>query len=153
MKYVYWTLGAILIIFIALQFPYVNRNIEGMELTNTIKSPDEVKQYLVQACYNCHSDQIEWPIQSYIAPISWYMVSKAKTGRSILNFSRWETYDKEKKAYMFQTSSDMILGKQMPVSIRGDKHPEFDTSSLNSRAAADWLASQIKVQKLAKKNK
>lgn len=42
------------------------------------------------ACYACHSNETNWPIYSYIAPMSWLVRWDVESGRDELNFSEWE---------------------------------------------------------------
>lgn len=41
------------------------------------------------ACFDCHSNETEWPWYSNIAPISWWMQDHVDEGRAELNFSEW----------------------------------------------------------------
>lgn len=47
------------------------------------------------ACYDCHSNETDWPIHSYIAPASWLVRRDVEQGRDELNFSRWDRDDGE----------------------------------------------------------
>jgi hypothetical protein len=47
------------------------------------------------ACYDCHSNETEWPAYSYVAPTSWLVRSDVEGGRHELNFSRWDEDDGE----------------------------------------------------------
>lgn len=42
------------------------------------------------ACYDCHSNQTEWPVYSYVAPMSWLVRRDVEQGRDELNFSLWD---------------------------------------------------------------
>jgi hypothetical protein len=41
------------------------------------------------ACYDCHSNETEWPFYSYVAPMSWLVRYDIERGREALNFSLW----------------------------------------------------------------
>ena len=45
----------------------------------------------VRACYDCHSNQTQWPWYSNIAPLSWLVQHDVDKGRAQLNFSQWNT--------------------------------------------------------------
>jgi hypothetical protein len=49
-----------------------------------------VRALAVRACFDCHSDETNWPWYSNIAPASWLLQSDVQRGRSILNFSEWD---------------------------------------------------------------
>jgi hypothetical protein len=42
------------------------------------------------ACYDCHSNESEWPVYSYVAPMSWLVRRDVENGRDKLNFSTWD---------------------------------------------------------------
>ncbi|HET9442141.1 MAG TPA: heme-binding domain-containing protein, partial [Acidimicrobiales bacterium] len=41
------------------------------------------------ACYDCHSNEVEWPAYAYVAPVSWLVRRDVEQGRAELNFSLW----------------------------------------------------------------
>jgi hypothetical protein len=42
------------------------------------------------SCYACHSNETDWPLYSYVAPMSWLVRSDVENGRDELNFSDWD---------------------------------------------------------------
>ncbi len=42
-----------------------------------------------RACYDCHSNETEWPWYSYVPPTSLLMLNHVQEGREYLNFSEW----------------------------------------------------------------
>ena len=42
-----------------------------------------------QACFDCHSNETEWPAYASIAPASWLVQRDVNEGRAVLNFSEW----------------------------------------------------------------
>ena len=52
--------------------------------------PDQATADLARgACYDCHSNETEWPLYSYVAPMSWLVRRDVEGGRDELNFSEW----------------------------------------------------------------
>ena len=41
-----------------------------------------------QACFDCHSDETEWPLDSHIAPASWLVQHDVNEGRAVPEFLR-----------------------------------------------------------------
>ena len=53
--------------------------------------PDERSRALARAaCYDCHSNEVDWPPWSYVAPSSWLVRRDVESGRDELNFSDWD---------------------------------------------------------------
>ena len=55
----------------------------------------EAREIAVGACYDCHSNETNWPIYSYVAPMSWLVRRDVDRGRDELNFSTWEDEDND----------------------------------------------------------
>jgi hypothetical protein len=54
----------------------------------------QVVTTLEKSCQNCHSEKTEWPWYSYVAPISWMIENDVQHGRSHMNLSCWNGYNR-----------------------------------------------------------
>jgi len=61
------------------------------------------------ACYDCHSNETEWPPYSYVAPMSWLVRRDVEAGRDELNFSTWNDDDGEA-----DDAAETLLDGSMP---------------------------------------
>lgn len=52
-----------------------------------------------QACFDCHSNETEWPAYATIAPASWLVQRDVNEGRAVLNFSEWPRPQEEAKEH------------------------------------------------------
>jgi hypothetical protein len=52
-------------------------------------SSPRTRELMVNACYGCHSNEVEWPWYSNIAPISWAITDHVESGRSEVNYSEF----------------------------------------------------------------
>jgi Haem-binding domain len=43
-----------------------------------------------ESCYDCHSNETNWPPHAYVAPMSWLVRRDVEQGRDELNLSRWD---------------------------------------------------------------
>ena len=55
----------------------------------------EAREMAVRACYDCHSNETNWPVYSYVAPMSWLVRRDVEEGREALNFSTWDQGEQE----------------------------------------------------------
>lgn len=79
-----------------------------------LNAPPEVEATLRRACFDCHSNETEWPIYSRIAPGSWLMARDVKNGREHLNFSKWGEVDAEERQMDMETCWEQIEAGEMP---------------------------------------
>jgi len=57
-------------------------------VTEAATWPDAESEALARAaCYDCHSNETEWPAYSYVAPMSWLVRRDVEMGRDELNLS------------------------------------------------------------------
>ena len=42
-----------------------------------------------RACFDCHSNETQWPLYTRIVPVSWLVAHDVAEGRQALNFSEW----------------------------------------------------------------
>lgn len=79
------------------------------------KSPPKVAELLRNACYDCHSNETVYPKYAYIAPFSWSVKDHVNEGREHLNFSVWQSYNKDLKESMLNKAIQTLQNKTMPL--------------------------------------
>ena len=50
----------------------------------------ETRDLMVRACWDCHSNEVEWPWYSNVAPMSWAVTKHVDDGRHAVNYSEWD---------------------------------------------------------------
>jgi len=81
---------------VLIQFVPVDRT--NPPSTAPFDGPAEVRTILERACYNCHSNQTEWPWYSRVAPVSWLVAHDVYDGREHLNFSEWASLSPDERS-------------------------------------------------------
>ena len=80
---------------------------------------DQARDLAVAACYDCHSNETEWPLYASVAPMSWLVQRDVDDGREALNFSRWD--DSESAA---DDAADALEEGSMPPAQYLPLHPD-----------------------------
>jgi hypothetical protein len=119
MKIAWIIIGSFLALFIIIQFfpPEKNDKIANPknDIIFSVEIPAMVKQKIVNACYDCHSEKTAYPFYNRIAPVSWMMARHIREGKDHLNFSAWATYDKKKQIKLLSDICDEVTAGEMPV--------------------------------------
>ena len=80
---------AIGILFIAIQFfrPALNKSNQVFvtDISKIVTTSDSIKAILKNACYDCHSNNTNYPWYSNIQPVGWLMVKHTRKGKDELN--------------------------------------------------------------------
>ncbi|HEU4480707.1 MAG TPA: heme-binding domain-containing protein [Actinomycetota bacterium] len=82
--------GAIVavVLFVAVQFVPYGRDHDNPPVTNEIAWDSPRTEELTRAaCFDCHSNETEWPWYSNVAPMSWLVQMDVEEGRDKLNYS------------------------------------------------------------------
>jgi hypothetical protein len=67
------------------------------------------RELAVRACFDCHSNETEWPTYAHVAPMSWVLERDVDMGRAVFNFSEW-TPENDLAA----EASGSVLRREMP---------------------------------------
>ena len=77
-----------------------------------------VRELAVAACYDCHSHETEWPVYSWVAPMSWLVTRDVESGREELNFSTWPN------AGEIRDAAEVVVDGSMPPRRYRLAHPD-----------------------------
>lgn len=86
-----------------------------------------------RACFDCHSNQTNWPWYSKIAPASWLVTHDVEEGRAALNFSAWDPGQEGEEA------GKEVLKEAMPPWQYLLLHPEASLNDAEKQALAAGL--------------
>ena len=108
-----------LIALIALQFIRLDKNASGYQSVayfeaETIPSAS-VTSILRENCYDCHSNQTQYPWYSNIAPLSIWLNEHIVNGKKHFNVSDWENYTVKKKEHKLEELVEMVENGKMPL--------------------------------------
>ncbi len=82
---------------------------------------DPVAEELARAaCYDCHSNETEWPAYSYVAPMSWLVRRDVERGRDVLNLSELDRGGGDE----LDDAADTIEDGEMPPRQYELAHPD-----------------------------
>jgi hypothetical protein len=129
----------IFIPFLLIQLIPIDRENPPIDISNTLDAPSEVMTVLKNSCYDCHSNETNWPFYSYIAPISWLVYRDVKFGREDLNFSEWNNLTDEKREHKKEEIIEEISRETMPMPIYLLTHPSASLNSNDKILIKNWL--------------
>lgn len=95
----------------------------------------ETRQLAAQACFDCHSNETDWPWYSRIAPVSWLIANDVKEGRRALNFSEWGRSQEEG-----DDLAEVIFEGEMPPSYYIILNPDANLSGAEKQALTRGLS-------------
>jgi hypothetical protein len=134
-----WAAGAVAVVLVAIQLVPYGRDHDNPPVTaEPAWDTPETRELAVAACFDCHSNETEWPWYSNIAPMSWLIQSDVQRGREALNLSEWDREQDEA-----DDASDTVVDGDMPPSRYLPLHADARLSDAEQQALADGLARTI----------
>jgi cytochrome c len=142
---------AILATSIALSFAHPWGDVRSSSLGHPILEgadvPFEVRHVLETKCADCHSGNTNWPAYSRFAPVSWAIELDVHQGRTHLDLSQWQRYDRETRIDLLSKIGSEARSGEMPVKQYLLFHPHAKLSSSEQQLLYDWAKSERKLLK------
>jgi hypothetical protein len=108
------------------------------ELHASVEVPTSVSELLRTSCYDCHSNETQWPWYAHVAPSSWFVARHVDEGRRHLNFSTWADYPASKADHKLEEIVEYVENGEMPLRSYVPLHPEANLSADERLAITDW---------------
>jgi hypothetical protein len=101
----------------------------GHSNPDSVREPEwsspRTRELMVNACFGCHSNEVEWPWYSNIAPISWLVTDHVEDGRDAVNYSEFSV----RRDDADETVEEILEGSMPPgYYTRFGLHPEANLS-------------------------
>ena len=146
MKYVKIVVIILFIAFIAIQFyrpAFTNPPVvESEDLFAAGYVPEPVKAILVRSCSDCHSNETVYPWYSKVSPFSWFLAGHIDDGRNEMNFSKWNTYDANRKDHKLDELCEMVESREMPLPSYLWIHWDAKLSDEEIKTLCDWTKAE-----------
>ncbi|MFH6985237.1 heme-binding domain-containing protein [Marinoscillum luteum] len=135
-------LGLIIIQFFPGEKPAVSADNPG-DIHNEVLVNPEVSGILKAACYDCHSNETNYPWYASVAPVSWLVIHDTNEGRDELNFSEWATYSAKRKHHKLEEVIEMVEEGEMPLAVYNITHPEGRLTDAQIEALISWAKARM----------
>ena len=108
---------AVIVFLIMLQFIPAGKNTSNAPSRYAISQvPSDVQQILHASCYDCHSDNTNYPWYDNIRPVAWWVNSHINSGKRHLNFDAFDSLPAAKKIKALKHISSTVHKDEMPLS-------------------------------------
>ena len=154
MKNIYKILIAAVIILIGIQFIRPARNTSTGESINDISMvmdmPVQVQNILHQSCYDCHSNNTNYPLYVNIQPVGWLLASHISKAKEELNFSDFGSYPWRRQISKLDAIANNIQDNTMPLPSYRFMHKKSRLTNDEKHLMISW-AQELEV-KISSKN-
>ena len=133
----------LVVIFVGIQFVPVNLNQSEQEQKDDIilteNPPQEIALLLKTSCYDCHSNNSEYPWYDKIAPVSWWVAHHIDEAKEELNFSEWATFTSKRKNHKLKEMMEVLDEGEMPLKSYLIMHGNAKVSAEQVEQLKSWI--------------
>lgn len=142
----------ILIVFIVIQFirPEKNNSPDTQfALSNKYAINSSVNTIMKDACYDCHSNQTNYPWYAEIQPIGWWLNGHVEDGKRHFNFSDFTRRTIASQNHKFEEVVETVEEGEMPLSSYTwlGMHPKADLTEDQRTEIINWAKWQMQALK------
>lgn len=101
--------------------------------------PATIKNRLQVSCYDCHSNNTDYPWYSKIQPAAWFLEDHIQEGKDELNFNEWVTYSDRRKNSKLRSIISQIEEDKMPLDSYTLIHKDAILSDEDKRMIIDYM--------------
>ena len=134
--------------FLGIQFIPTTRNESNVVLTTdfiqTFNPSVNIENILRTSCYDCHSNNTNYPWYNKIQPISRFLDGHIKEAKEELNFSEFDTFSNRKKKSKLKSIINQIKDDKMPLSSYTLIHRDAKLSEKDKLELEKWLTELIR---------
>ncbi len=143
MKFVKIILMIVLVVFVGIQFIPTKRN----QSENTSVSdfmivynvPKQIEDKIKVSCYDCHSNNTQYPWYNKVQPLAWLLENHIKEGKADLNFSDYGDYSKRRQKNKLKSIISQIRNDEMPIWSYTIIHNDAKISASNKEIIMEWF--------------
>ena len=150
MKYLKYFSILLLLTLVVIQFIKPDKNNDGYQSVALFEKETvptkEIAMILKNNCYDCHSDQTNYPWYNNISPINYWLEEHIVDGKKHFNVSAWDAYSARKKDHKLEELVEYVEQGEMPLDSYTWLHG--DLSNQDTQTLLQWAQlSRIKYQK------
>ena len=135
--FLYTALGALVI----MQFFAPKSNSAGYQsvvfFEEQTKPSQEIATILRDNCYDCHSNQTNYPWYSEITPVNYWLEEHIVDGKKHFNVSDWDAYSARKKDHKLEELVEFVESGEMPLDSYTWIHG--DLSQKDAKLLIQWV--------------
>ena len=76
---------------------------------------ESISALLQESCYDCHSNNTEYPWYNKVQPVAWFLEDHINEGKEELNFNEWDAYSNRRKNSKLKSIISQVKDDEMPL--------------------------------------
>ena len=102
--------------------------------------PKQVERIIKTSCYDCHSNNTDYPWYNKVQPVAWFLEDHVTHGKEELNFNEWADYSNRRKNSKLKSIISQIEDGEMPLWSYTLVHKEAKLSKDEKKTVLNWIS-------------
>lgn len=102
--------------------------------------PKEVENSIKTSCYDCHSNNTDYPWYNKVQPVAWFLEDHVEHGKEELNFNEWADYSGRRKNSKLKSIISQIEDGEMPLTSYAIIHGDAKLSEEQKKEVVSYMA-------------
>ena len=133
----------LLLVLVIIQFVQPEKNSgvynEKTDFLAMNNAPADIAEIVKTACYDCHSNNTNYPWYNNVAPVSYWINHHIEEGKEHMNFSDWDSYPQKKAAHKLDEFFEEVEEGEMPLKAYTIINGEAKLTSENKEKLLPWV--------------
>ena len=133
----------LLVVFVGIQFIPSSRNqsdsVPETDLMLVNDVPENIQNKLQVSCYDCHSNNTQYPWYNKVQPVAWFLEDHIKEGKAELNFNEWDSLSTRRKTSKLRSIIKQIENGEMPLDSYTFIHRDAKFSEAEAEEIINWV--------------
>ncbi|NCT19306.1 MAG: heme-binding domain-containing protein [Flavobacteriia bacterium] len=109
----------VIIVLVGIQFISTQKNqstkLLETDISKSFDMPTDIQKIFKTTCYDCHSNNTNYPWYNKIQPIGYLLERHIKNGKKELNFNEFGEYSLRKQKSKIKAIKNQVIGNKMPL--------------------------------------
>ena len=101
--------------------------------------PENISTLLQESCYDCHSNNTDYPWYNKIQPTAWFLENHIADGKEELNFNEWDAYSNRRKNSKLKSIISQVEDDEMPLLSYTLIHKDAKLSKSEKTLIIDYM--------------
>lgn len=132
------------VVFVGIQFVPTKRNqsdnISASDIMIVYNVPEQIENKIKVSCYDCHSNNTQYPWYNKIQPVAWFLEGHIKKAKEELNFSEFGDYSKRRQKNKLKSIINRIRDNEMPLPSYILMHKDAVLSESEKSELENWIS-------------
>ena len=133
----------LLVCFVGIQFMPTKLNqsntVPKTDFVLVNNAPKNIGTLLQESCYDCHSNNTQYPWYNKIQPVAWFLEDHIDEGKAELNFNEWDAYSNRRKNSKLKSIISQVKDDEMPLASYTLIHKDAKLSNSEKTLIIDYM--------------